>query len=693
MKIWHVGASSNPYRVDGVSRTVWLLSREQAKLGHDVTLIIDSAPDAAAIEMAREAGIKLVDVTAPFLSYASEIRTFIERERPEIVHMHSVFILRQSTMGRVLNSCGIPYVITPHGGLAPQVLRRGVVKKSIYAFLRERPRFMGSSAVAIVTPAEERAIRSFIPNYHRPIRWMPNPVEVDKLDPHRWAGVKEPGNLVFLGRFDVLVKGIDILVEIARLLPEVKFDLYGTEDPKTLEWLNKLRENLPTNVEFHKPIFGLEKAEMLSKASLYLQPSRWEGFPVSVAECLYLGVPSVIADTLDLAQLFFQHDLGLVIPLDPPRAAMQIRVAMQNGSRLREWSERGKQFAQDHFHPQAVAQKHVELYEEIIAVHTRDAAREYGEVRYGAIGPGFGKNGAKPQSRLMPAHVRAAMKENVSRVIDRSSRLLGRNGQPRTVVLCYHAINAADDDLSIDPRVFKQQILQLKDLGFEFLNFGDLIHRLMRWGLPKNNVACITFDDGYEDNLTDAAPILSEMGVPATTFVTTGLMAREAQVLSHFKKLTRSELNFLSPRQVEELSRAGFEIGAHTHSHLNMARLSPEQTHHEVFGSKAMLEEITGHAVRSFAYPFGKRNIHYTPDTVAMVREAGFRGAAAVAFRAVTSREVVRIFEIPRFFVTRGDTALSFEQKLKGHFDWLGSIQESTPAWFKAMVSPEDKYE
>jgi hypothetical protein len=54
---------------------------------------------------------------------------------------------------------------------------------------------------------------------------------------------------------------------------------------------------------------------------------------------------------------------------------------------------------------------------------------------------------------------------------------------------------------------------------------------------------------------------------------------------------------------------------------------------------------------------------------------------------------VVRIFEIPRFFVTRGDTALSFGQKLKGHFDWLGSIQESTPAWFKAMVSPEDKYE
>src|SRR3954468_3157115 len=239
MKIWHVGASSSPYRVDGVSRTVWLLSREQAKLSHDVSLIFDTPPDEAAVEIAREAGMKLVHIDATYMTYPRELQKLLEGpKRPQIVHMHSVFILRQATLGRILNEYDIPYVITPHGGLAPQVLRRGVVKKSIYAWLRERPRFMGSSAVALVTPAEERAVRSFIPNYHRPVRWMPNPVEVDKLDPHRWQGVPqdEAKRLVFLGRFDVLVKGIDILVEIARLLPEVKVELYGTEDPKTLDW-------------------------------------------------------------------------------------------------------------------------------------------------------------------------------------------------------------------------------------------------------------------------------------------------------------------------------------------------------------------------------------------------------------------------------------------------------------------------
>jgi hypothetical protein len=47
---------------------------------------------------------------------------------------------------------------------------------------------------------------------------------------------------------------------------------------------------------------------------------------------------------------------------------------------------------------------------------------------------------------------------------------------------------------------------------------------------------------------------------------------------------------------------------------------------------------------------------------------------------------------MPRFFVTRGDTPTSFQQKVAGHFDWLGSFQEASPAWLKSVISPEDRY-
>ncbi len=697
MKIWHVGASSDPLRVDGVSRTVWLLSREQARLGHEVSLLIDTPPAPAAIEMARDAGVKLIHVQATYWSYPDEIRRLLHQAAPDLVHMHSVFIIRQATLARVLREMQIPYIITPHGGLAPQVLRRGIVKKTIYTLLRERPRFMNASAIALVTPAEERAVRAFIPHYHRPIRWMPNPVEAEKLEPHRWQGMRDPNRLVFLGRFDVLVKGIDILVEIARALPEMKVDLYGTEDPKTLDWLNRLRQNLPGNVRFNAPIFGSDKAKMLAEASFYLQPSRWEGFPVSVAECLYLGVPSIIADTLDLAQLFYQNDLGLVIPLDPAKAAAQIRAAVSEPARLQEWSRRGRQFAIEHFHPSAVAEKHLRLYREVLDLHAREYAHQSGVLHCSSLTNGHDINrrphSATPPWRVMPAHMRGMVKDNVSRAFERSSELFGTHDVPRTVVLCYHSISRAPEvDLAIDPSVFREQVLLLRALGFQLLSFADLVYRLLRWGPPRRNVACITFDDGYLDNLTQAAPILADLRVPATTFITSGLMLRDSAVLEHFRQLTNYPTEYLDPQTARELRAAGFEIGAHTHTHANLARLDLEQTRQQVLGSKRMIEDAIGLPIRSFAYPFGKRGIHYAPQTVAAVREAGFHGAAAVAFRSVTARESIRVFEVPRFFVNRSDTLHSFEQKVKGHFDWLGSIQEGTPRWLKAMVSPEDKY-
>ncbi len=690
-----MGASSNPYRVDGVSRTVWLLSREQAKLGNDVSLLLDTPPDPDAVQIARDAGLKLIHIDSGLWAYPRKMRDLLDRDPPQIVHMHSVFVVKQSALGLVLNEYGIPYIITPHGGLAPQVLRRGALKKAVYILLRERPRFMGSSALALVTPAEERAVRSFIPSYSKPMRWMPNPVEIEKLEPHPWQGVRQPRRLVYLGRFDVLVKGIDILIEIARLLPDVAVDLYGTEDPKTLNWLNRLKQNLPPNVTFHNPIFGSEKAAMLSQASLYIQPSRWEGFPVSVAECMHLGVPAAIADTLDLAQLFYQHGLGLVLPLDAVRAAATIRAALDDEPRLNDWSQRGRRFAREHFHPTAVASNHLKLYQEVVDAKARARARDAGELSYSAVASkGVSRNGhsRRARSRLVPPHVRGVLKSNVSRIFERSGQLLGTNGLPRTLVLCYHSIAQGHADLSVDPNSFRIQLATLKELGFEFLSFADLVYRLMRWGPPKNNVACITFDDGYEDNLTQAAPILLDLAVPATMFITSGLMAREPAIIEHFHSLTHFQSSYLSGQQVTALNRMGFEIGAHSHSHVNLARLSQERVRYEVTRSKQMLEDTIGRQVRSFAYPFGKKGIHYSPATVAVVRESGYCGAAAVAFRSVTANKSIRIYEVPRFFINRSDTPASFRQKVAGHFDWLGSIQEGAPAWVKAMVSPEERY-
>ena len=402
---------------------------------------------------------------------------------------------------------------------------------------------------------------------------------------------------------------------------------------------------------------------------------------------------------MNLAGLFQPHGLGLVLPSQPGEAASQIRDALSQPERMREWSRRGQQFAQTHFHPRAVADKCLTLYQEIIDIQPRPPARSNGP---GGCDAARGSNRLAPyeinghrwlDGGFVPAHLRGSVKRNISKMVERSGgHRPGADAKSRTIVLCYHSVAKTGSDLAIDPQVLREQIGVLQELGYEFQCFRELADELRRHGVLAKNVACITFDDGYEDNLTQAAPLLLDLGVPATIFVTSGLMLGDSAVRASFCKLIGRDATFLSTRQVAELHSVGFEVGAHTHTHRNMARLSVEETRQEVELSKSALEDAIGAPVRTFAYPFGKRSIHYTPETVAAVREAGFSAAAAVAFRSVPSSRSLRLFEVPRFFVTRADSPEAFRQKVCGYFDWLGAIQEHAPRWLKAVVSPEDRY-
>lgn len=417
MKIWHVGDFSAPHRVDGVASSGWVLAGAQAGLGHDVSLVIGSPADSAAVETAAETGMRLVQTSKSVLRFGEEVGRILARQAPDVVHMHSVFIPQQAAMARTLRQRRIPYVITPHAGLAPQVLQRGMMKKWLYGMLVERPRFMAASAIAIVTPGEERAVRAYLPDFARPIRWIPNPIAVDSLGPLRWQGLKpQPGpkRISFLGRFDVLHKGIDILIEIARLLPELQFDLYGADDARTRDWLDRLKRNLPANVAFHNPIFGSEKGKVLAESCLYVQSSRWEGFPVSVAECLYMGVPCALAETLDLAQLYRQHNLGLVNPLEPSIAAARLRSAIADEARMREWSLRGQQFARTHFDPRVVAERYVALYQEAIDSGGRVQASSDGGNR-GTDAAWYESN--KTNGELLPPHGRGVLRRYAARMV------------------------------------------------------------------------------------------------------------------------------------------------------------------------------------------------------------------------------------------------------------------------------------
>jgi len=116
---------------------------------------------------------------------------------------------------------------------------------------------------------------------------------------------------------------------------------------------------------------------------------------------------------------------------------------------------------------------------------------------------------------------------------------------------------------------------------------------------------------------------------------------------------SRATHRTLLPQELIRLADGGLvEIGSHTVSHPVLSALPVAQQVDEIARSKACLEEMLGHRVASFAYPFGGRS-HYTQETVGVVRDAGFDWACS-NFAGMVRPNTDR-WQLPRFLVRDWD--------------------------------------
>jgi glycosyltransferase involved in cell wall biosynthesis len=356
---------------------VWTLARAQAAAGHEVHVVVTEPPDAASTDLARRGGVSLLYIKCGRFRFdPAMLAERLQTLTPDVVHLHSVFMHPLTTLAKALRRACITYVATLHGGLAPQVLSRRPIRKLVYSALFERDRLRHAGAISLVGPGETAHIRSYLPGYTGPTPWIPNPVHPESVGQRQWSPPAGRPRLVFLGRFDVHGKGIDLLVHVAHHLPDADIHLYGTEDARSLKQLNALKASATPNVTFHPPVYGDAKADVLADAMMYLQLSRWEGFPVSVAEAMCLGTPCAINQDLAIEGLFRERDLGLLVPDNAPAAAKLIAQAIADPQRLATWSTNGQRYAADQLRPERAAAEYTRLYRQ--AMSTRSGASVLG---------------------------------------------------------------------------------------------------------------------------------------------------------------------------------------------------------------------------------------------------------------------------------------------------------------------------
>ncbi|TVP58434.1 MAG: polysaccharide deacetylase family protein [Gemmatimonadales bacterium] len=181
---------------------------------------------------------------------------------------------------------------------------------------------------------------------------------------------------------------------------------------------------------------------------------------------------------------------------------------------------------------------------------------------------------------------------------------------------------------------------------FEVISLGELCRRL-RSGEPIGGTLSISFDDGYRDNRTIAAPILSERGLPATFFVTTGFIGTDRVTPWDRELGIRSE--WMRWDDVRDLKEMGFELGAHTVNHVDLGKVHGPLAREEILESRARIEAETGAEVRSFSYPFGGVQ-HFTEANRELVRELEFECCLS-AFGGIVGQDTDP-FRLPRLPVS-----------------------------------------
>jgi peptidoglycan/xylan/chitin deacetylase (PgdA/CDA1 family) len=173
-------------------------------------------------------------------------------------------------------------------------------------------------------------------------------------------------------------------------------------------------------------------------------------------------------------------------------------------------------------------------------------------------------------------------------------------------VLMYHLVSdePVPDSFArwrVTPAAFRRQIRTLVRLGYAAVSAED-VHLALRGirNLPPRPVH-ITFDDGFVDCLRYAAPVLHEAGMRATMYVVAGLTGGR----SRWMAAEGVDLPLLGTTGLRELEQAGVECQSHSFTHPSLAQCPDSVISDELVRSRERLEDVTGHAVTSLAYPHG----------------------------------------------------------------------------------------
>jgi glycosyltransferase involved in cell wall biosynthesis len=350
-------------RYGGTIRCVHGLAAALVRRGHEVhvyTTSIDGESDltvplGTAVEID---GVAVHYFRVPFLRrlfWTPTLRARVQATAADfdIIHLHSVYLFPTWVAARAAFRSGVPYVVTPHGMLIRDVIRRKRPwVKTTWINLIERKTFRRAAGIHVTAHVERTELSALRLATPEAVTQIPHGLDLPEqhLSRAHTPFASLPSNYgLFLGRI-CWTKGLDRLLTAWARVPDLPLVIAGNDDECYTPALRALAGSLglAPRVIFTGAVSDEHKWALYQGARLFVLPSYSENFGLVAAEAMAMGCPVVVTPEAGIAELIRAERAGVVSSNEPNELAAALTALMADDAQRRALGQRGGEVVRQH---------------------------------------------------------------------------------------------------------------------------------------------------------------------------------------------------------------------------------------------------------------------------------------------------------------------------------------------------------
>ncbi|PID31641.1 hypothetical protein CR983_00075 [Candidatus Saccharibacteria bacterium] len=288
---------------------------------------------------------------------------------PDIVVFHEVYWPQFIGIAKHYRKKGIPYIIIPHVSLTDTAQNKKRLKKTVGNFLLFGSFISNALAIQFLSQSEKEQTSRFT---HVKSFIRSNGIDIQGRKKTHFNDDRL--RLIYVGRYDYKIKGLDRLIEAVNLIQtemrqrDIRVALYGTDEGDSLVRINEniKRYSLEDLIHVNDGLFGEAKREAILSSDCFIQLSRTEGQPLGIMEAMDIGMPCIVTEGTTFHEVARQFQAGIPVS-DDAKAIGDTLLAIRDGAYdLESISQNASDYTKTHYGWESVSKLMIDDYERLI---------------------------------------------------------------------------------------------------------------------------------------------------------------------------------------------------------------------------------------------------------------------------------------------------------------------------------------